>query len=822
MLDKYSGEQLKNLSTDEILDIVHSYNEEKYKNKSSQPKGNYKSLVKKIKEFEVLITIVEDTLKISLDYQPIAQYLKQEGVDVADLEEDKSGLLSFYEALQKYSTKLLDSIIQSNSVENILEKDRDLLISILTNVNISHIHSLSRDDDPEKFINFLIEHNNFLSDQFIGLFINQQIEEIKAEEKVNEEVISYITENILRHHNLKSSQFYMEDSDCTETLSNKSVHVTQGDFLSEKWHPYIDTLEKILAEVKYRNNNKYEFNALMPDQRTILELQQECLQLTEEWYGNGNGNISCFYQYFIKMCEVAKITQYSYQSVGKKVSEDGYLSLLDIEEKNNFIEQNDTTYRIPYVQQGGMWSRCASDIDITNMSNIFYYKNAKQILNHKFAKRMILTVIQEMQKALLAKVHDISDIVVTKDSPTYLPALLLVRYGKIIENWGQLPSDIKNELWDKIKQAYPDPTDQDKQSIYYKFAEFNSTHPGEFFSDIKYEKKLPLEKIHLIVKAAGIWSQNLVLISRTMVENLNPRRYMVLAWERRYPLIGTRKAKHNIVLRNTGDIEKIRIMSNEMPYCKSHGLSLCSGGVIEGIEQHGTAEFEWNEPVDDHAVVRNISRDIEKMFRELKFLCPNISIKDKLPGESLINLFQNTASYSTIHATQHLHISTGSIETYPLYLLTEQPEIMSKINATIDFVRLGNKKDAFFFKVEFASLTNEKVIDFLIKLNIGLLSHFGWQDHIDIYIQLLPTNEGKYVFILEPHVRLLPLDDGTYCNPDTDEISTPKPQLVIPEGNNIRILENDMANGLDYLRNFYDINCKEGTFDYIYEFVRSY
>jgi hypothetical protein len=84
---------------------------------------------------------------------------------------------------------------------------------------------------------------------------------------------------------------------------------------SANWSDYIQKLDQVLAAVRYRREHNFSFDQIMPTQQQLHELQHECLELTEQWYGKGNGNISCFYAYFVAMGQEAYITSFKYDQL---------------------------------------------------------------------------------------------------------------------------------------------------------------------------------------------------------------------------------------------------------------------------------------------------------------------------------------------------------------------------------------------------------------------------------------------------------------------------------------------------------------------------
>lgn len=551
-----------------------------------------------------------------------------------------------------------------------------------------------------------------------------------------------------------------------------------------RWQNYLDRLEYVLAEVKYRSDNNYEFNMLMPPQRQMLKLQQECLDLTSEWHGEQNANISCFYSYFIRMCEVARITRYAYLDLSKERSQDNFITQVNIQQRNHYAENYMKNIYNRFILQGGLWTHGRSDIDATNIANVLYSKYALQLLYLQAVKHAVVNIFRAQKPEL----H--------------------------IESYGQIPDECKEKIWSLIQDYFPANSDSDKSNIFYKFANFINHNPGEYFVDIPHElhaHNLSDHQVHVIIQVAGLVSGNLTLISRKITENWTPKRYLYLTWDRKYPLNGLRKA---------GICEHMRIWPNEMAYCPTHGLSLCGDGMLEGLDKYETLDYEWNVPVDTSADIVSNERDIEKMFREMQMLCPNVKSKPLLPGEQLLNVFQNTIAYST-QSTQHIHITSGCIDDYLLYKLSSDPKYITDLNATLDIVQVGNCVDAILVKLQFYDLDNEILIKFLLDLNTHLLDFFGGIKNIDVMLVLLPTQDGKFIFIFEPHARLQLAKDGKFFNPENLKTHIRKPQWVRPLGNNVSLFDNkdQLSKGLDFLHMFYADTCKLGVHACISNFI---
>jgi hypothetical protein len=567
----------------------------------------------------------------------------------------------------------------------------------------------------------------------------------------------------------------------TSAIQAAFVTTVQSDPMAsfaQRWLDYSGKLEQILQQIQYRHAHNYELNTILPPQKQMLELQQECWQLTEEWYGPGNGNISCFYIYYIRMCEAAHITRYTYNDLPKNRSADGYVTQVFLQERAKIIDEYKINYKEAFLRYGGQWAQGRCDIDATSLANTMYYTVARRLAFWQILKQLVVNL-------------------------------------QGLEDFGQLPAEIKEKLWSLHQGYYPINDPVDVNSIFYKFADFCNSTPGACFTDERLNipelQQISVARLHAIIKAVGLKTKKLVLFSRNITENWTPKRYLVLHWLRKYPLQTYRKK---------GVMEHMRMWPNEMGYFPSHGLSLCGNGLLEGLDKYSDLGYEWNVPIDVEEEIDNTPRDIEKMFRELKMLCPASQTPQLLPGEELLNLYQNLVAYST-QASQHIHIAAGAIENFPLFMHdSAAPRFAAKLNAQLDLVQIGTQEDAFFLKIRFASLANESVIQFLINLENAILQHFDGTTKIDSYTNLFPSTKGDYVFIYEPHARLIQTGYNLFLNPENNLSEVRKPQLVIPTGIVLPFPTDDpLAQGLNYLRDFYDKTCKAGAFAFISGFI---
>lgn len=574
-----------------------------------------------------------------------------------------------------------------------------------------------------------------------------------------------------------------------ELVSKKLITQPEETILpvAERWNAYLHKLEHVLEQIKYRKAHNYEFHKIMPSQQLLRQLQSECWNLTTQWYGTGN--LSCFYNYFIIMCNAAGITRFVYRDVAKFTSQDYAVTVINREERRqHFLAFNE--YYADYVKQGGMQAYGRSVIDATDISNVFYYKQAQLYFYHEYAKKLLVATLD-------------------------------------LEDYGQVPYMHRANLWRLLVEHYPFATHADQENLFYKFVEYINARPGEYFNyfaaDLPEVGQVSAQTLHDIIKMVGLQTNYLCLFARDTVDNLIPKRHFSFSWRRKYPLQKIVAAKNIITLRAADQLEMVRILPNELPYGPGHGMSLCGTGLIEDPDYAGQSAYEWNSPVDPTSDIDNWARDVEKLFREFKIFCPNIAKREMLFGEKLCNSFHNTMAYSTIQTTQHTHIITAGYERYLLYQLPPVESYkLAHIQAGLDVVQVGDLEDSIFLRFEFADLDNEPLLKFLIDLNNAAFVHFDGEKNLDVHIHLFATAEGRYIFIFEPHVFLMQLDNDKFVNPFTNTITPRKPQFMHVEGENIHLFTNEMAEGLNFCKKFFESTARPGIREFISQFIRRF
>jgi hypothetical protein len=339
-----------------------------------------------------------------------------------------------------------------------------------------------------------------------------------------------------------------------------------------------------------------------------------------------------------------------------------------------------------------------SPIDNTVLPNVMSPNHAKCLLAGGKVKTLLLSSIatsqaeylrqlsQEMQSDLLAlgpceTKEEIGRL--SKDTAMMerlgidtgtMSFKLLAENGFVVRSFGQLSREQQDRVNDYLMQELhshsrkrqavapqaqehgqadapvPEAANKDELASFLKFCR---DHPGRLYKDDR--------KLHKQMLFLGMWSQELVVLKRSTVEQFTDSRYAPVQWQRRVPLwvadpSVTGGAVEMKERRPAGSEEWARFRKNKFPYGPSHGLGVSSGGLKEGLEEHGSLAYELGPALTDDASAKLgnwYANDIEKILVEAQMLNPAGGRGDMLPGEEFHEIGQNPAIGSSIEATQH-------------------------------------------------------------------------------------------------------------------------------------------------------------------------
>ncbi len=611
----------------------------------------------------------------------------------------------------------------------------------------------------------------------------------------------------------------------------------------ERWNIFLKKLEALEKEVERRTQAGYALQNRMPTQTELLQLSTECLYLSESYHGKGKGNLSCFYHFFYRINEKAQLTFYEYSALPTLKSADGFASPLDTDKKNKLQAKYFSEVQGPHIQQGGLWKGGRSAIDNTILSNVSLKAEAAVTQAAAGLKRLLVAYIQKKQKWIIKELRALnpsstasdSELVrthfqnsagtssVSKINKDSLALQLLLKMGKTLENWGQLPQESKVAIWKMAVEKSVTPGDSSK-SLFDLFVKFVQENPGAFFDASK--------QLHWLIQITGLWSGKLVVFTRTKVENDSPIRYIPFSWTRKYNLenvVGGKK----IVVRYGKSKETSMIRTNQGAYEPHHGMSMSTSGLLEGSENHNTLLYQLGIPLDPTATISNMHCDIEKILIESYLLNPKIPRDRLLPGEAYLTVGQNSVSGSSIKATQHTQIFSGTIEEFPVYSQLKAELITgARFEAKIELVQVGKKADAFYLKLTTDNPTSDHFLQCLIDLKMSLLKKFGGIEKIDFLVHSIPNLNGNFSVIFVPHVRLEVRDKNVFYNPDSGEnhvaLGLPAEHLHLANAlgswgidfNNSNMLEPALKGGRETLEKLWDFTSKSGTRDCVLQFFQ--
>lgn len=552
--------------------------------------------------------------------------------------------------------------------------------------------------------------------------------------------------------------------------------------IKTQWEAYLKKLETIEREVVRRTKENYSLEKRLPTQLEILKLAEECYKLTEIMYGQGKGDYSAFYMFFYRICEKAQTTFYAYHQLPLKQSNDKFLTLFDLETRSKLQKEYMLTIRKPFIDQGGLWAGGRSAIDNTTLSTIMPKHERDTILAANGLKRFMLMYAQKKVQKMLNKMQ--------KKSPNES----LLGNKKIIEDCGQLPPhiNINARIWllaeDRFMNMSSAKTSSEKTShaktssakksatcdikihsenselntaLFHSFSQFVKSKPGEFITLVELnhhlksqpESRLQPKHAHWLIQIVGLWQNQLGGISRTSLENLTPIRYFPIQWKRKFALEDFNQVGQRITIRSANSIEFSRIRVNQGGYMPQHGMSLSSGGYVEGLADHHSLLYRMGIPIDPGASLTNMYCDIEKVLTEAYKLNPKTKDGKLLPSQTYLILGQNSICGSSVQQTQHTHIVHGSIKDLPIYHGVSDFKMQTTLELEIEFVPVGKRVDAFYLRIKTTNLMDEKLMKCLLDLRLSLLEKFG-ANKMDFHFHVIPDGNGQFMIIFAPLIRL--------------------------------------------------------------------
>ena len=389
--------------------------------------------------------------------------------------------------------------------------------------------------------------------------------------------------------------------------------------------------------------------------------------------------------------------------------------------------------------------------------------------------------------------------------------LLLKKTGRVIENWGQLPQEVKeenlkqakalaNEEYGKYKEAkiakkqaelakHSEPITlaevtkqfEEEEKFWNRFVEFINKNTGRFLEpddltinrflrDVKggiYQDRKDTDlvtpglreeykkSIHHMLILCGMWSDKITVVPRREVEQESPHRFLPITWERKTDLRNVDEKGKETLLRNHGQKEVTAFRANEMPYMPSHGLGIpitSFHSELPGVDQLG---YNVNLPLDEKACLENwYLIDVEKIVAEYKLLNPCLGKNDRMKGEVSLDVGQNPKAGSSVQYTQHSQVCAFSMKDYPIYQEKNNPQYSKALDAEIDIVQVGHEPDAFFVKIVTDDPTKPAIIEFVKKMQMDCLKAFGGPQKVDFMVKCINNDDGKCSLIFTPLAQL--------------------------------------------------------------------
>jgi hypothetical protein len=608
------------------------------------------------------------------------------------------------------------------------------------------------------------------------------------------------------------------------------------------WLPFIKVLRRMIMDLQGQaiaHAHHHPGTPLdpkkLPSQRVLRGLVARNVELTEIWYGQGWGNCSCVYEFFIRMNEVAGLVAIDWNQVPKKRSKDNFVVVFDGRRRN--------AARFPSAQaSGGGGGESSSDadplgqlpdqkgespIDNSVHSNVMLPEEARRLLRGGKVLTFILFSFASLQRRYLRQIGEEMNVSLADEGPFEVREILgrlykdhqdapensllgrlklrtdapafqtLLELGHVVSEWNHLPQSVQEGLNREVekraeakaqedskaredanegdpKEASESSSTESKEAspLVREFVHFLRNHPGRVFrDDVRLHKRL------LVV---SMWKRDLVVLPRSAVERHAHERYLSIEWTRLVPLFTVDDDGGESVLREQGTLEQTRVRANIYPYCDSHGLGLGGGGVDEQSDVFGTPRnnLAWElgvaMPSDPQAKLANHwVCDVEKVVNEARLFNSRSRAGRAflLPGEHPHSIGQNPAHSSSIAETLHTQIGLASLREHPVFQLEGHPQYCESLCADVDIIQVGECADAFFLKFVSDLEEYRGLVEFLQELRIAMMRKFGARS-LDFNIRVVPDEDDDTFVIIFGVIG--PVEQGdNYCwkNLETGESS---------------------------------------------------
>jgi hypothetical protein len=173
-------------------------------------------------------------------------------------------------------------------------------------------------------------------------------------------------------------------------------------WISSNWTPFLERLEGLLTEIKFRTNQQFAFEVRLPSQEDFRALSAENRKLTEQYYGRAN--VGAVYTFLVKASEVAGIeAAYAFSKVPSQRSADNWVLAMDGSNRSVAFANQDRLYA-ELLETGTMEQKAGqSDIDATVLPNVLDPGQAKVLLGSSSAKLFVVNSLRSLQKSMLKR-----------------------------------------------------------------------------------------------------------------------------------------------------------------------------------------------------------------------------------------------------------------------------------------------------------------------------------------------------------------------------------------------------------------------------------
>jgi len=616
-------------------------------------------------------------------------------------------------------------------------------------------------------------------------------------------------------------------------------------FLEKEWAPFIAELRDALASTQTRHALGFSPEEVLPPRESWIAWADRNRQLTTKWYGRPN--VSVLYELLIECGLHDGDSVYRTSELRQEWSEDRWVRTIDGKARKAAYKKRDemkATRTYATSQKAG-----ESMIDNSILPNIMTAAESHVLLAGKIIKDFMVRRIAKQQRkclVVLAKLPSVptpalgllppeelrevlgalsnEDLVAAGINPESSAFQALRATGRIIASFGQFTADQRNRIQQFIQTTLGCESPSGKRQELDDFVAFIHEHPGRIYKD---DGHLHHELLNRV-----LFSKHYVVVKRSTMAQFAAHRYFTNGWKRTYPLIEFSEEGVEKELRPSGADEFSRFRKNDFPYLDSHGMSLSSGGVVEGSDAYGGLLYELGVScaVDGTAKVGNwFASDFEKILKEVVALNPASSIEKLLPGEAFHEVCQNPRASSSIRETEHVQISRGSSSMWPVMRLQQKPIFISELGATLDIVQVGNELDAIHVCLESEDIAAPAIVKMLNELRLTLCRKCG--PKIDFILLATPRGDGKFraAFVPLASVEARPgVMKNVLLGEELGDYNLPWGPLVDStsgKGNMVVFDANGWtkyAEGAAPLQRLYDFNRFPGTRALVAEFLKDH